>query len=381
MFPVPPRDPGLGLRPHGPQRQEQSPSGPSARHPQWITCVSTCTEHTIRILVPLLLAACSEGSDSGPAGRGTPPPTPGTFRVAMLADTHVIGPDYECCSESEGIDNDSIMKTPARLEAVRDQINGLDPQPDLVFVLGDVVHDALLYDDLETYLDRETGYSRAAELFRGFAMPVHFVWGNHDYDVHCSGPSKDRELAHDIFGALFGAPPTGSVDHKGWRFLLTNSQLGPTWTPGHALCETGLASYGPEQLAWIDAQLDEGLPTFVMAHFYTLVTKLNEDPGAGRPDLPSVLARHDNLKLFLAGHMHRWVDSRAAANFPQVILGATRYDTDNFWLFELEEYGDSYQILDEDKPVWFTTCADTWTYEGPVPGPAAGSPEEGDCGS
>jgi 3',5'-cyclic AMP phosphodiesterase CpdA len=335
----------------------------------------------MRTLLPLALAACSSGTAADSASKRGPGSGSNAFRVVMLADTHVVGPEYDCCSESEGIDNDSIMKTPARLEAVQAQVNALDPAPDLVFVLGDVVHDALVHDDVETYSDIETGYSTAAALFRGFDMPVHLVWGNHDYDVRCSGESKDRELAHGVFEALFDAPPTESIDHKGWRFVLANSQLGPTWTAGHPLCETGLASYGPEQLAWIDTQLAEGMPTIVMAHFYTLVTKLNEDPGATHPDLPAVLARHDNLKLFLAGHMHRWVDNRAAPNFPQVILGATRYDTDNFWLFEFDVDGDEYRILDEEKPAWYTTCADTWDYNGPHPAPAEDSVEEGDCGN
>lgn len=332
-----------------------------------------------RIALPLLLAACAGDDPATDSAGGYPDPQPGTFRVVMLADTHVVGPEYECCSESEGIDNESIMKTPARLEAVRDQINALDPAPDLVFVLGDVVHNAMVYDDLQSYEDIETGYSRAAALFRDFNMPVHLVWGNHDYKVKCNGEGKDRELTHEVLQSLFDAPPSDVIDHKGWRFVLTNSQLGPTWTPGHEMCETGLASYGADQLAWIDEQLSAGKPSMVMAHFYTLVTKLNEDPAGPHADLPAVLASHDNMKLFLAGHMHRWVDSRDAPNFPQVIVGATRYDTDNFWLFEFEENGEEYVILDEDKPTWYTTCADTWDYDGETPALSSTNVEEGDC--
>ena len=75
-----------------------------------------------------------------------------SFRAVFIADTHVVGPQYECCSESEGLDNDSIMQTQDRLIAVREQINAIVPPPDMVFVLGDVVHNAAgLSDDLSWF--------------------------------------------------------------------------------------------------------------------------------------------------------------------------------------------------------------------------------------
>jgi hypothetical protein len=115
-----------------------------------------------------------------------------------------------------------------------------------------------------------------------------------------------------------------------------------------------------------------------MAHYYLAVTESQEDPDGPFPGLDAVLAAHDNMALFLAGHMHRWIDGREGTDFPQVILGATRYDTDNFWLFELEEDSDEYRIVDEEKPRWYTTCADTWQYGDP-PAPDAEAVEQGDC--
>ncbi len=303
-----------------------------------------------------------------------------TFRVVFIADTHVIGPQYACCSESEGLDNDSIMQTPDRLAQVRDAVNALDPQPDLVFVLGDVVHDAHVFEAAEDYASDETGWSRAADLLDGFDAPVHLVWGNHDYDVSCDTGREqfERTFTHGLFERFFATEPTGYVDHEGWRFILANSQLGPTWTPGDPLCNTSLASYGREQLSWIDGLLSDGMPTMVMAHYYMAVTESEEDPEGPFAGLPAVLEAHTNMKLFLAGHMHRWVDGREGSAFPQVILGATRYDTDNFWLFEFEKNVDKYAIIDETKPRWYTTCADTWTY-GDAPGPDPAQLETGDC--
>ena len=307
---------------------------------------------------------------------------PGTFRAVFISDTHVIGPEYVCCSESPGIDNESIMKTPDRLAQVVAQINRIEPPPELVFVLGDVVHNTLVLDTVDEYAEVETGFLRARQLFDGLDAPVHFVWGNHDYEVHCDPRPEDksRELAHQVFSQIMGGAPTGVVQHKGWRFVLANSQLGPTWEPGNPLCDTDLASYGREQLAWIDAELAKGDPTFVLAHYMMAVTAREEDPGAPNPSLRAVLERHSNLALFLVGHTHRWIDLRETEAFPHMVLGAARYDDDNFMVFDFNVGAPGYTIPDYDKAGWMGVCAEGWRYDGEVaPDPSAG-PEDGDCG-
>lgn len=67
----------------------------------------------------ILLSGCSARSA---------PESDGTFRVAFIADTHVIGPQHTCCSEREGLDNESIMKTEERLVKTRARINAIAHQ-------------------------------------------------------------------------------------------------------------------------------------------------------------------------------------------------------------------------------------------------------------
>lgn len=329
----------------------------------------------------VLLAGCAR-APAEKADSGDLPAPPGTFRVVFVSDTHVIGPEYVCCSESEGIDNDSIMKTPARLESVVARIRAIDPPPERVFILGDIVHDTMVLDAVEDYTTTETGFSRAAEILGTLPMPVHPVWGNHDYYLGCSPEPEDksREFAHAVFAATLGAEPTGVVETGGWRFVVANSQLGPTWEPGHPLCDTGLASYGEAQLDWIDAELAKGDPTFVLAHYMMLVTQNNERPGHPKPGLRAVLEAHANLRLFLVGHTHRWIDLRTTETFPHMVLGATRYDDDNFIVVDFEIGGTDYTIADEEKLRWYTPCASTFTYDGGAPRPD-GDPaaEDGDC--
>jgi len=318
-------------------------------------------------------------------GAPTPQPDPtdptGPLRVVFIADTHIIGPQYTCCSESEGVDNDSIMRGPDRLAETVAQINAISPPPDRVFLLGDVLHDAYHSHDPQWYATEESAFSVAADLLAGLQVPLHILWGNHDYEVHCGGGDHhySRALSHQLFADFFGAETHGSIDAGGWRFLLLNSQLGPTWDIESPLCDTGMGSFGEEQLAWLDEQLGDGLPSIVMSHHHMLTSIQREENDGNHPDLPSVLERHDNVAAHMAGHLHRWYDLEPSGITPvrHLILGATRYDTDNFWLVEFSPDG-SFEIVDYEKPQWLTTCADHWTYEGD-PQIDSSSIEDGDC--
>lgn len=324
------------------------------------------------------------GCGSADSGRDSSSQTglaPAPLRVVLVADTHVIGPQYACCSESDGADNDSIMRTPERLEQTVARINAIEPRPDFVFVLGDVLHDAYHSDDPAWYEENESAFSVASDLFSKLEVPVQYLWGNHDYEVRCGGGSGSysRELAHGLFERFFQSPPYSVVEAGGWNFALLNSQLGPTWDATGPKCETGLGSFGEEQLAWLDGVLQGGLPTVVMSHHHRL-TSIASDEGTGvNADLTAVLERHDNVAVHFAGHLHRWYDLEPAGESPvrHIILGSTRYDDDNFWLVEFSPDG-SWSILDYDKPQWFTTCADTWTYAGSAV-PEEGAVENGDC--
>jgi len=306
------------------------------------------------------------------------------LRVVFIADTHVIGPQYECCSESAGIDNDSIMRTPERLAKTVTEINLIDPPPSHVFVLGDVVHAAHHGTDMAWYTSGENAFSRASELLSGLNMPVHILWGNHDYEVSCGGGEghHSRAFTHGLFSHFFGAAPYGSVDAGGWRFVLLNSQLGPTWDAEGSECATNMGSYGSEQLAWLDEQLEDGKPSIVMSHHHMIASTARNENDGPNPDLSTVLGRHDNVSAHLAGHLHRWVDLDATEVHPvrHIILGATRYDTDNFWLVEFGAAGD-IEIVDYDKPKWSTTCSETWSYTAGAAGPVVSAVEEGDCGT
>jgi hypothetical protein len=307
------------------------------------------------ILPFVFLLACTPDDGSDPPGDDT---DVGPLRVALFTDPHVIASDYVCC-ESPGIDTESITQTNARLEGTRDLLHAITPRPEHVFIDGDIFHQNYKWETLEDYETRETSAGNAAALLETFEMPVDVTWGNHDYEV----PEFSREFTHALFDRLFGRAPYTSVNIGGWKFILANAMLGRTWDETDPAFDRGFGSFGREQLAWIDAELSEGLPTFLLFHYPLYVVDKNEDPEGPIPGIETLLERHrDNLKAIFVGHTHRWIDLSEVYGIPYYVVAATRYDSDNFWLLDLARDGSTWSIPDFDKAIWGTVEAEAWTY-------------------
>lgn len=89
----------------------------------------------------------------------------------------MIGPDYVCCSETPGVDNDSIMKTPERLRGALRALAAADPPIEAAFLLGDVMHAAYPFgDDFEAYLNRPSAFSVSRAILDEAPFPVHMLW-------------------------------------------------------------------------------------------------------------------------------------------------------------------------------------------------------------
>jgi 3',5'-cyclic AMP phosphodiesterase CpdA len=330
----------------------------------------------------LALPACGGGDDDGAASPDAAPVDDGRFRVVFISDTHITGPEYQCCSETPGIDNASIVKTADRLREVVERLNAITPRPDLVFILGDVTHNPYYSTERAYYDTHDNAFQDLKDILAGLQIPYHIALGNHDYGINCTdGAYVSREFTAGIFHDFLGVEPYSVVDHKGWRFVLANSMLGPTWDPGNPMCDTDLASYGSEQLAWIDEQLSAGMPTTVMSHFTYDVTKTDEDPGAANPDLLTVLKRHaaDSVVLTLAGHLHRWLDFQDAYPFSHYVIGSTRYDVDNYWVVEMDPKHRSFRFLDAEKSRRLFPCSEEWLYMGDPTYESDQPAENGDC--
>jgi len=309
------------------------------------------------LLLWLLVAGCTEPGRGGAGERDadaadaaadtdSEEALPAPFVFAVLADTHVIDDLYVPGSENGALDNETILTTRENLAAVRDAINGVWPAIELVLVAGDVFHNyPREQEDWSWYQEQHTRIDIAQELLAGFAMPVYPVPGNHDYAV----PEISREFSHRLFQDKLGIAPYYAVEYRGFLFLACNSQLGETWNPESARYNTSLGSFGHEQLRWVEAQLDRGLPTVLFWH-HPYMSFASEEEG-GR-DMLQLLKTHDNVVQSFAGHAHHWFDYRPLFGLPHLMLGSTRYDRNAMLIVEADPRDGTLRFLNGDCIDW-----------------------------
>jgi 3',5'-cyclic-AMP phosphodiesterase len=195
---------------------------------------------------------------------------PEPFLVAQLSDPHVNDDDDE----------------PARMlaDAVR-AVAALEPAPGAVLVTGDLAEHATA-----------TEYERVRELLAPLTMPVHVLGGNHD----------DREALR----ASFPLPDAdGAIGD--YRYA---TRCGPLRLVGVDTTDPGRVEgrLGTERLAWLDARLAEApeTQTIVAMHHPPLLMGIAawDEIGlaaADRAALAEVVARHQQVRRIVAGHVHR----------------------------------------------------------------------------
>ena len=301
------------------------------------------------------------GDGDGDPGDGDPG-DPESFRVAVIADSHISPVGFDPGDEL------SLAFARQRLEGAIDKINAINPAPEFVVITGDLVHAAYEVSDAQWYQQNPNAFADMAQLIDRCDVPIYPVFGESDYGV----PEYSKLLSHQLFAQFYAKDPYYSVDRLGWRFVFSNSQFGQTFDEGtikfDPTLETG--SYGPTQLSWLVAQLEAGMPTVLFTHFPLQQIADDEAPNNGAyTDMDAVLgAVGGSVELILAGHLHTWVEDPGTLIAPQLGLGSTSFDTDNFILIEFRANSAQYEILDYAKIGWGTQEAETWVYSG-TPGP------------
>jgi 3',5'-cyclic AMP phosphodiesterase CpdA len=287
---------------------------------------------------PAAIAATSKASNQSARSR--------FFRVAIVADTHIIDPLYKG-PEDTPEDTVSMTHTAERLIAARDSINRLAPAVDHVFNLGDVVHDCPS-TEYEFYFKNRTRLDIASEIFAEFHAPVHLALGNHDYSL----PRISRETTHRLFAAKLNTTPYSAVNHKGWKFLILNNFLGVSWDTSHAAYDQGVGTLGQEQLNWLEAELAERMPTIVLLHYPLWLIEPKEFADYGLRPLLRKYA--DSVKLVLAGHWHKWVDFAHTFGPQHYIVASTRYDSNSYMILEIDRETETWRFLNARCADWST---------------------------
>lgn len=192
--------------------------------------------------------------------------------VAQITDTHLFADESQ---ELLG------LPTVKSFNAVLDCLQGLQPQPDLLLLTGDLSQD----ETMESYY-------RLYQSLLPLEIPAYWLPGNHDV------PSVMEQV-------LNAAPITAekTFQRGGWNFVLLNSAL-PDRVDG---------KLSAISLNWLEQQLQANLqsPTLLALHHPPFpigsdwMDRINLQNSA---DLFAVLDRYPQVKLVLFGHIHQEFD-------------------------------------------------------------------------
>jgi predicted phosphodiesterase len=275
------------------------------------------------------------------------------FRFAVVADTHIIDEWYEG-PESNELDTTSMFETTNRLTAARDFLMALDPAPEFICHVGDLIHDYPSYD-LNFFFQNETRLDFAKNIMDGFGVPWHTCLGNHDYEFR----DVAREDTHGLFRDKLGIEPYSSFDHKGWKFVFLDTYSGETHNPASPNFMRGEnGSMGEQQLLWFEGQLQEGKPTFVFMHQMLSIMQSNEVQDLDVLRLMRDYA--DTIKFVVAGHTHRWIDMGTTYGPGHMVMGATRYDEDCFIVCDVNTETGEFVFANQHTWQPVSVNADRW---------------------
>ena len=214
------------------------------------------------VLTPVDVAEASAGKDAG------------VPLFVQLSDTHI------------GFNKEANPNVGATLKVAIERINALAAPPAFVLHTGDITH-----------LSRPAEFDAAAELLKGLKVTeLHTVPGEHDV----ADATVSEYFAR--FGAASGNRGYYSFDHQGVHLVGLVNVL--SFKPG------GLGALGPEQLAWLEADLKgraASTPIVVFAHMP--LWTIYEPWGWGTAEGGEVLAllRRFGSVTVLNGHIHQIV--------------------------------------------------------------------------
>ena len=194
--------------------------------------------------------------------------------IAHISDPHIA----EGNKKAYG-----IVPTAENLTLCVEHINQLIPKPDLVLVTGDITYDG--------HIDEA---KRAANILDKLKAPYYIVPGNHD----------DRSTLLSTFGG--NACPVKDKNFinyviEGYDIRLIGMDSSIPNDAGGELCD--------KRIEWLEKQLsiNPEKPTIIFMHHPPAnfgVLETDEDGFIGADKLGKLLARYNNIKGILCGHIH-----------------------------------------------------------------------------
>ncbi len=213
--------------------------------------------------------------------------------LVQLTDTHIVPPGELLYGKAD---------TALHLRQSVQQVNAMQPQPDLILITGDLVEEP-----------DHASYRNFAEIIQPLRAPVRLLPGNHD----------DPQMMYKMFGQLPifpAAAPTFQyvVEDFDVRILVLNSHFAGSELP----------SFGPRRLAWLQQQLEASdKPTLIAIHHPPMKTGIafidlaHPDWFAG---IAKLVDQHPQVRLVVSGHGHTDLLGRMGC-VPVYMAGSTAH--------------------------------------------------------
>ena len=293
-------------------------------------------------ILVLLLASCSPPAAQDEPGSG---PDDHGVSFAVITDLHLPDATIDLDQYAEYPDLIPLLEgAEQNLRTAVDELLAVEPAPDLVLVLGDLVHDFDTDRDLADYRAGSNHIDEIAAELRRLPMPWYAVAGNHDH--HWPEAEQLHTLYREKLGANHvGERPYQAVTSGNVRFLLLDPYLknaeAPYEDPG----------FGEEQLTWIGQELDEDLPTFIALH--PPLDQVAAEPHGGQ-DSSVLWEGRDNVLGIVSGHLHQWsTGTHASTGAPQIVCHAVLDDASARLTVDVHDDGGGFIIVGEDEIDWF----------------------------
>lgn len=222
-------------------------------------------------LTGLIPAATSKGQSQPARPASTQPAASAEFTFAAITDTHIAKPD-------------DLAGLRRFLHTIKDR------KVDFLLILGDICGHAPDY------------LPQAREIIEHSGIRVHVIPGNHDDNY-----GKNPEWFIDAF-----QESCYSFDHKGWRFVMHNSQ-------------------NPLPPEWLRKQFAGNRPIIFCQHYHPTAEQTVEDQPWAE------LAREPDIKLTLVGHAHRRASKR---------IGSVSYEVLGNCFFNGRTQDRNYYLID-----------------------------------
>jgi len=194
--------------------------------------------------------------------------------IAQISDTHILAEGRRVYGE---------IDSAGGLARAIEQLNALDPAPDLVLATGDL-----------TDRGRPGDYAELRRILARLRHPLYLMPGNHDDRAALKAAFPEQPF-----------PAEGEFLHyaiEGWplRILMLDTQV--PGSDGGELC--------PARLAWLEARLAEGIgkPTLIAMHHPPVaigIGELDATSCANAEEFGAIVQRHPEIERIACGHVHR----------------------------------------------------------------------------